>query len=114
MSLKDVDSLHALHEWVIASEWRYGAPSFAQWAFGDEGFSNLEILAIGDLACHWHPSRSMLLARDSQRCNGLNFKIIEEADLEEETTVKDAIDFLKACPKDAMLARKGHRYRFPG
>ena len=89
--------------------------SFANWAFGPEGFPGLEILAFGDFSYQGRFSRdTLLLCRDksssspansdsTQQGTALTFRNVRKNDRALWDLLKRNADFLEACPTDSIL-----------
>jgi len=89
--------------------------SFANWAFGPEGFPELDIVAFGDFSYRGRFSRkNLLLCRDksssspanldsTQQGTALTFRNMREDDRALWGLLKRNADFLEACPAETIL-----------
>jgi hypothetical protein len=91
--------------------------SFAQWAFGPEGFPVLQILAFGDFSYNGRFSRyNALLCRDTLSASSANrdseqdiaasiptFRFIRKDDGALWGLINKNADFFEACPTDPIV-----------
>jgi hypothetical protein len=89
--------------------------SFANWAFGPEGFPVLDILAFGDFSYQGRFSKyNLLLCRDksssspanphsARKGTALTFRKVRKNDRALWDLLKRNSDFLEACPTDPIL-----------
>ena len=89
--------------------------SFAQWAFGPEGFPVLEILAFGDFSYQGRFSRhTLLLCRDTSSTSPANLDSIQQGTAttfrnmrKNDRALWDLLnrnaDFLETCPTDSIV-----------
>jgi hypothetical protein len=89
--------------------------SFANWAFGPEGFLGLDIVAFGDfsyqgrfsrntlLLCRNKPSSSPANPDTTQQGTALTFRNMRKNDRELWDLLKRNAGFLEACPTQSIL-----------
>jgi hypothetical protein len=79
---------------------------FAKWAFSEEGFPDLRILAWGDFSKdgRW-ADQSILLCRDESlfETSGSNFRTLSDSDTYYWDLIDENMDMLEACSADTIL-----------
>ena len=82
---------------------------FAQWAFGENGLPQLELLAYGDFSQQGLWSKhSVVLCRNSHASeSGLawNFRRLRGDDLHLESLFQNSLEYLSACPANNITVR---------
>ncbi len=96
-----------------------GLFGLAQWAFGPDGISQLQVLAFGDFSYDGRfPKQSILFCRQLLQPSKTTWRLAKK----DETAIFDGIDhpmgFLGACPKDVTVLNRetmtNESERWPG
>ena len=90
--------------------------SFANWAFGENGFPNLRVIAYGDFSYERRFAHSQrLLCRETHRpIRNKKWRPVQIGDVAHHELIEENMDMLSACPVSQLIWQAGRSDIFPG
>jgi hypothetical protein len=90
--------------------------SFADWAFGPDGFPYLQVLASGDFSYRnrFADTQTLWCRNTGSSGMGRTWRSVDRDDIAENELIDANMDMISACPVSPLFFRCGRGEKFPG
>ena len=115
----DAEALAAWQQ-ILGLNWREVEDkelrAFADWAFGPNGFPNLQVIATGDFSHgnRFQDTRTLWCRSSNDSSKQARWRPVEPEDIAEKELIDANMDMLSACPVSPLFYDYGQEDVFPG